>query len=135
MANHTHQHAGGCGCGHSHEKSPQTAAKQPESASSCCGGEHAGAAHDCCGAHDHDHKHETADYSYRHAGHSPGVAAAAHQASSGSAVVDPVCGMSVDPAASQLKAEHGGKTYYFCSAGCHAKFIANPAKYLVPGQS
>ena len=43
---------------------------------------------------------------------------------------DPVCGMTVDPHRAALKAEHGGRTYYFCSAGCRAKFIADPAKYL-----
>ena len=50
----------------------------------------------------------------------------------GPAAIDPVCGMSVDPHTSTLKVEHGGHTYYFCSAGCRTKFIANPAKYLDP---
>jgi len=44
--------------------------------------------------------------------------------------VDPVCGMSVDPATPQHHAEHDGKTYHFCSAGCRAKFIADPGHYL-----
>ena len=44
--------------------------------------------------------------------------------------IDPVCGMTVDPDTTTLNAEHGGHTYYFCSAGCRTKFIANPAKYL-----
>ena len=43
---------------------------------------------------------------------------------------DPVCGMSVDPAMAKHKAEHGGATYYFCSAGCRGKFIADPARFL-----
>src|SRR6478609_4374249 len=43
---------------------------------------------------------------------------------------DPVCGMSVDPATAKHKAEHAGATYYFCSAGCRGKFVAEPAKYL-----
>ncbi len=46
--------------------------------------------------------------------------------------IDPVCGMTVDPNTTTLKAEHGGHPYYFCSAGCRTKFIANPAKYLDP---
>ena len=46
--------------------------------------------------------------------------------------IDPVCGMTVDPETATLKAEHGGQTYYFCSAGCRTKFTANPAKYLDP---
>src|SRR5690349_12265682 len=43
---------------------------------------------------------------------------------------DPVCGMSVDPHTAKHKAEHGGRTYYFCSAGCRTKFLADPARYL-----
>ena len=43
---------------------------------------------------------------------------------------DPVCGMTVDPARAAAKVEHGGKTYYFCCAGCAAKFRAEPARYL-----
>ena len=43
---------------------------------------------------------------------------------------DPVCGMSVDPATAKHKAEHGGETFFFCSAGCREKFVAEPAKYL-----
>ncbi len=45
-------------------------------------------------------------------------------------VLDPVCGMAVDPASSKQQAEFRGATYHFCSAGCRAKFITDPAKYL-----
>jgi P-type Cu+ transporter len=45
---------------------------------------------------------------------------------------DPVCGMSVDPATAKHRAEHGGKTFVFCSVGCHGRFVAEPAKYLAP---
>ncbi len=43
--------------------------------------------------------------------------------------VDPVCGMkaAADPAKSAV---HAGTTYYFCSAGCVAKFRADPERYL-----
>jgi P-type Cu+ transporter len=41
-----------------------------------------------------------------------------------------VCGMSVDPATAKHKAEHLGANYYFCSAGCRAKFVAEPARFL-----
>jgi len=47
-------------------------------------------------------------------------------------VKDPVCGMMVDPHATQHKAEHAGRPYYFCSAGCRAKFLAEPERYLDP---
>lgn len=47
---------------------------------------------------------------------------------------DPVCGMSVDPAKAAGTAEHGGKTYYFCSKGCAQRFVKEPAKFLAaPG--
>jgi P-type Cu+ transporter len=38
--------------------------------------------------------------------------------------------MTVDPARAAATAEHAGKTYYFCCAGCAAKFRAEPNKYL-----
>nr|WP_255406242.1 heavy metal translocating P-type ATPase [Novosphingobium sp. CF614] len=42
---------------------------------------------------------------------------------------DPVCGMSVDPATTPHVAAHAGAHHYFCSAGCLAKFNADPARY------
>jgi xanthine dehydrogenase accessory factor len=42
---------------------------------------------------------------------------------------DPVCGMTVDVAAARHRAEHGGRTFYFCCAGCQAEFERDPAKY------
>jgi len=42
---------------------------------------------------------------------------------------DPVCGMTVDPATAQHHTQHGGRTIYFCSAGCKAKFEADPQRY------
>ncbi len=47
-------------------------------------------------------------------------------------VVDPVCGMKVDPATSPHQFAWQGASYHFCSAGCRAKFAADPAKYLQP---
>jgi Cu+-exporting ATPase len=46
------------------------------------------------------------------------------------AVRDPVCGMTVDPQAGKPSAEHGGRSFHFCSAGCKAKFEADPESYL-----
>ena len=43
---------------------------------------------------------------------------------------DPVCGMSVDPAAAAGHADFNGKTYYFCSPSCQRKFEENPAQYV-----
>ncbi len=50
-------------------------------------------------------------------------------------VVDPVCGMKVDPATSKHRVEHDGVTYHFCCGGCRAKFAADPSKYLSPTQA
>src|SRR5215472_15569822 len=47
-------------------------------------------------------------------------------------VRDPVCGMSVDPHTTSHRQSHQGRTYYFCSAGCRAKFSADPHKYVGP---
>lgn len=44
--------------------------------------------------------------------------------------VDPVCKMEVDPAATPLKSEHLGTTYYFCSEGCQRRFEADPSEFL-----
>jgi heavy metal translocating P-type ATPase len=43
--------------------------------------------------------------------------------------LDPVCGMTVK-ANPEKSAEYDGKTWYFCSNGCVAKFKANPTAYL-----
>jgi Cu+-exporting ATPase len=48
------------------------------------------------------------------------------------AVVDPVCGMSVDPAKAVSAVTVGTNTYYFCCRSCGEKFTADPAKYLNP---
>jgi Cu+-exporting ATPase len=42
---------------------------------------------------------------------------------------DVVCGMDVDPATAAGKSQYNGKTYYFCSTGCKAKFEANQKQY------
>jgi len=48
--------------------------------------------------------------------------------------LDPVCGMQVDPAKAAGSFDHQGKTYFFCSSHCAAKFKSDPAKYVVPRQ-
>jgi len=42
---------------------------------------------------------------------------------------DPVCGMTVSPD-TELRHEHAGTEYLFCSAGCREKFAAHPEHYL-----
>jgi Cu+-exporting ATPase len=50
-------------------------------------------------------------------------------------VKDPVCGMWVDPHNAKHQTEHAGRPYYFCSAGCRAKFEADPLRYLEPAEA
>jgi YHS domain-containing protein len=45
-------------------------------------------------------------------------------------VVDPVCGMKVDPKTAAGSSTHAGKTYWFCSKEEKAKFDKNPGAYL-----
>jgi P-type Cu+ transporter len=45
-------------------------------------------------------------------------------------VIDPVCGMNVDPPRAAGKHEHNGQTYHFCSQHCLTKFRQNPDKFL-----
>jgi len=58
------------------------------------------------------------------------VEQAVHSHDIGGSVIDPVCGMRVDPQTSPHRHTHRSRTYYFCSAGCRTKFAADPAKYL-----
>ena len=44
--------------------------------------------------------------------------------------IDPVCGMTVDPARAAGSSAYGGTKYYFCSPGCKTKFDASPGKFL-----
>ena len=45
-------------------------------------------------------------------------------------LIDPVCGMTVDPHKSTHRHVHQRRTYYFCSNGCQSKFAADPGRYL-----
>jgi len=48
-------------------------------------------------------------------------------------VIDPVCGMEVDPQKTKYKSVYKGKVYYFCSYQCKKVFDENPEYYLVHG--
>jgi Cu+-exporting ATPase len=51
------------------------------------------------------------------------------------AAVDPVCGMHVDPTRTPLRTDYLGGTYFFCSARCRSKFVADPPRYLGKAQA
>lgn len=72
----------------------------------------------CAGKHDHHHGQGAQTRHDDDRTPAPGT------------VKDPVCGMDVDPHTAKHQATHEGHPYYFCSAGCREKFIANPSQYL-----
>lgn len=45
--------------------------------------------------------------------------------------IDPVCGMTVDPARATHRSEYQGRMIYFCCAGCKRKFDQEPSKFPV----
>ncbi|HEY0145947.1 MAG TPA: YHS domain-containing protein, partial [Methylovirgula sp.] len=63
-------------------------------------------------AHDHHHDHNSEG--------------------AGATVIDPVCGMSFDPATAKHHLVHAGHDYFFCSGNCREKFEAAPESYLKP---
>jgi len=56
--------------------------------------------------------------------------AAQKQGQEAKTVVDPTCGMTIDPAKAAGKSEYKGTTYYFCSNQCKKTFDANPEAVL-----
>ncbi len=46
--------------------------------------------------------------------------------------IDPVCGMTVNPASSAGSFEHNGHLYYFCSTNCLKRIRENPDSFLSP---
>jgi YHS domain-containing protein len=44
--------------------------------------------------------------------------------------IDPVCKMQVDEKTAAGKSEYKGRTYYFCSPICKARFDKEPEKFV-----
>jgi xanthine dehydrogenase accessory factor len=44
--------------------------------------------------------------------------------------IDPICKMQVDIKAARHTAQHEGRTFYFCCAGCKQRFEQNPSAYI-----
>ncbi len=59
-----------------------------------------------------------------------GTCCAGGETLAGGMVVDPVCGMTVNPATAKQTSMHDGRKFHFCGAGCKAKFDAAPVTYL-----
>ena len=49
-------------------------------------------------------------------------------------MIDPICGMEVEPSTAAAKHEHKGRTYYFCSVHCLELFKKDPERFLKPRQ-
>jgi Cu+-exporting ATPase len=49
--------------------------------------------------------------------------------------LDPICGMEVEPAQAAADVEHAGKSYYFCSVGCAARFKEEPEKFAARSET
>jgi Cu+-exporting ATPase len=50
------------------------------------------------------------------------------------AVIDPVCGMRVDPQIAKHRFTYRGQDYFFCSGRCRGRFEAEPEKFLEPAK-
>lgn len=48
-------------------------------------------------------------------------------------VIDPVCGMKIDPKTAAASSAYEGKTYWFCSKDEKVKFDKDPAAYVKKG--
>ncbi len=47
--------------------------------------------------------------------------------------IDPICGMTVDPAGAKYHSLHDGTDFWFCASGCKRAFDADPEAALVGG--
>jgi YHS domain-containing protein len=47
-------------------------------------------------------------------------------------VIDPVCGMQIDPADAAASAAHDSHVFHFCSEHCKRQFDAEPSRYAKP---
>ena len=65
-------------------------------------------------------------------GHSCCAVNHAAAASAAPTVIDPVCGMQVDPLTTSHHASHASVDYHFCSARCRERFISEPGKFAFP---
>ncbi len=77
-------------------------------------------------AHDHSYQHQDHQTSFRL--HAVSNSPSEHQ------VVDPVCGMEIDPRSARGgSVDYRSSVYHFCSPHCRAKFVVNPEPYSIGG--
>lgn len=46
-------------------------------------------------------------------------------------MIDPVCGMEVDPVTAAAQICHESTPVYFCAEGCRDTFVANPGRFTL----
>lgn len=46
-------------------------------------------------------------------------------------MIDPVCGMTVEPEGAAAAWEHDAVTYLFCSVACMERFRADPSSFIL----
>ena len=74
----------------------------------------------CCGTQHEGHDRMTEDSQ-----HTQG-----QSHTHGKQEIDPICGMTVDPAKAAGRYDHKGTTYYFCGTSCLERFRADPDRAL-----
>ena len=47
-------------------------------------------------------------------------------------MIDPVCGMEIDPASAAAETCHDGIKVFFCAEGCRDTFLADPERFTKP---
>lgn len=67
------------------------------------------------------------------AGHGPVDAADPDAGPADIVLLDPVCGMTVEPEQVRHLAEHGGVVYAFCCLACRTRFVRDPDSFLPAG--
>ena len=82
--------------------------------------------------HTHSPSHGSPDGT--HGSHPPVLDKAASGLNPENPLKDPVCGMNVTVQSPHVL-QYEERPVYFCSAGCKAKFQADPAKYMMPSQA
>jgi Cu+-exporting ATPase len=75
--------------------------------------------------HTHGHGHAPADHACCGGG-------AGDRAGAAALVIDPVCGMKVDPVTAKHRFSYQGQDYFFCGGRCRERFEAEPQKFLSP---
>jgi xanthine dehydrogenase accessory factor len=63
------------------------------------------------------------------------AAAAASVTSAAREARDPICGMTVIAETASHRAEHAGRTYYFCCGACRERFRSDPDRYAAAAVS